>query len=103
SAFCLFAGGLVLLLTAWLQPPPLRTRLAFFVAAAILILIGLEEVSWFQRLADVPTPDWLVDLNHQHELNLHNVATGESENLFYMGAFALCVLGRFSSDIIGFP
>ena len=49
-------------------------------------LIAMEEVSWFQRVLSVETPDAL-DSNAQGELNFHNFATGLSENGYYFGAF----------------
>jgi len=54
--------------------------------AVLFFLIAMEEVSWFQRVLDVETPDALAS-NAQGELNFHNFATGLSENGYYFGAF----------------
>jgi hypothetical protein len=54
-------------------------------------LIAGEEVSWLQRVFD-----WhpaFADLNQQKEANLHNFATGTSENTYYFfGGYVLFVL-----------
>ncbi|CAN0577794.1 unnamed protein product, partial [Laminaria digitata] len=94
SALLLFAGALVLLATVVRRDMQPTTRLVGVAGAAILMLIGLEEVSWFQRLAGIDTPEWLEPINAQRELNFHNIATSASENLYYVGAFCLCVLAR---------
>ena len=38
------------------------------------LFIAFEEISWGQRLFDIPTPRVLELHNNQKELNLHNVA-----------------------------
>lgn len=103
SAICLFAGALALTTTVIVKRPARPTTLALLVATAVLLLLGFEEVSWFQRVIGLETPGWLAGSNAQKELNFHNVSTWATEQLYYVGAFALCVLGRFASDIIGFP
>lgn len=68
-------------------------------AAAILsagfFVIGMEEISWMQRVFGVTTPDGLLVLNKQQELNLHNISTGFSELLYYTGGFMLLTLAPF--------
>jgi hypothetical protein len=76
---------------------PRRQRILHFSArlglAAVLCLIALEEVSWFQRVLEFETPEWLAHQNVQRELNLHNTQTGLFENLYYLGVAALLVGG----------
>jgi hypothetical protein len=68
-----------------------RRVLAIPVAVAVLsLLIGLEEVSWFQRVLQIEVPEGLRERN-QPELNFHNSATGLSENAYYVGAFLFTV------------
>lgn len=55
------------------------------------LLLGLEEVSWFQRVLDVESPDAFINRNAQQELNLHNFATVATGNAFYGGSFVFCV------------
>lgn len=59
--------------------------------ALVFALIGLEEVSWFQRITGVDTPAAFEDRG-QPELNLHNSYTDVFENLYYVAAFVFIVL-----------
>lgn len=58
--------------------------------AGLALLVGLEEVSWFQRVLDIESPA-AVQGRNQAEFNLHNGATALSENLYYVGGFVLLV------------
>lgn len=50
------------------------TRSVWYWAYALLFFaVAGEEISWGQRLFDVATPEALVQVNVQGELNLHNV------------------------------
>lgn len=57
----------------------------------LLFVLGMEEVSWMQRVFDFQTPDAFAN-NGQAEFNLHNFQTDEIENLYYIGAFCLLFL-----------
>lgn len=61
----------------------------------VLFVIGMEEISWMQRVFSIKTPDALLGLNKQQELNLHNISTGFSELLYYTGSFVLLTLAPF--------
>jgi len=61
----------------------------------VLFVVGMEEISWMQRVFSLSTPDALLGLNKQQELNLHNISTGFSELLYYTGSFALLTLAPF--------
>lgn len=50
--------------------------------AFTFFLIGMEEISWFQRILKFNTTEFF-EKNLQQEMNLHNFATREVENLFY--------------------
>lgn len=54
----------------------------------ILFVIGMEEISWFQRAFQIATPPLFLN-NAQVETNLHNFATDTFEYIYYLGAFAL--------------
>lgn len=45
--------------------------------SALVALAALEEISWFQRVLGVETPDFLRQHNRQGETNLHNLALGD--------------------------
>ncbi len=60
--------------------------------AGMCALLGLEEISWFQRVLEIESPDFMLNRNGQQEINVHNLATDLSGNLYYVGAFCWCVL-----------
>ncbi len=43
---------------------------------ALVALAAVEEISWFQRVLDVKSPEFFVENNRQAETNLHNLAMG---------------------------
>jgi hypothetical protein len=53
---------------------------AFFAVA--LFVIGMEEISWMQRVFDVPTPALFAG-NEQQETNLHNMYNSLVFNIVY--------------------
>ena len=65
--------------------PPLLFALLFF-------LMGMEEISWLQRVIGFNTPAELARANMQGEFNLHNVHTDLSENLYYVGAASFLIV-----------
>ena len=46
---------------------------ACIVMAAAFGFIGLEEVSWFQRVLSIESPDFFLEHNKQDEITLHNL------------------------------
>lgn len=51
---------------------PLLTVL-YGILSVGLLFITFEELSWGQRLLGIPTPDWFMARNAQHELSIHNL------------------------------
>lgn len=48
----------------------------FLLLLGLLMLFGfLEEISWGQRIFQVPTPAFLEEANNQREINIHNLKT----------------------------
>jgi hypothetical protein len=97
SALFLFGGAVVMLAAAFAfdfrqAPLAFAAALGFGI---LLLWIGLEEVSWFQRVWNITTPEWLSEANAQHEMNFHNLATETMENAYYMGGFVFLVLVPF--------
>lgn len=68
------------------------TALAALAMAGGCLLLGLEEISWFQRVLDIESPEFMLDRNGQQETNLHNFATGASGNLYFVAACLYLVL-----------
>lgn len=50
--------------------------IGLFGVAALVALAALEEISWFQRVLAVESPDFFRQHNKQAETNLHNLAMG---------------------------
>jgi len=94
SAYIYFISTIVCLIAGWLHyqskhaPAP---TFAFCGLAALFFLIGMEEISWFQRVFDIETPEFLKQANDQEELNFHNFGTNKVENLYYLAAY--CFIG----------
>jgi hypothetical protein len=44
----------------------------------VVAMAACEEVSWFQRVLDMPSPDYFKSNNRQGEMNLHNLALGKA-------------------------
>lgn len=58
-----------------------RITLAVLGLAGVSLLVALaavEEISWFQRVLGVQSPDFFKQNNRQSETNLHNLALGEA-------------------------
>lgn len=98
SALFCFAGFFILIssvyrLNAANEKNSLKI-MGILALSLVILLIGLEEVSWFQRILDIDhsslTPD-----NRQQELNLHNYFTNEIENAWYFSSFVLFILLPF--------
>jgi hypothetical protein len=66
--------------------------------ALVLFLIGMEEISWGQRLFGFATPPELAQANWQGEFNLHNVQTDLTETLYYTGAGLFLLLLPFLAE-----
>jgi hypothetical protein len=45
--------------------------------SGLVALAALEEVSWFQRVLQIQSPEWFLQNNRQAETNLHNLGFGE--------------------------
>lgn len=45
----------------------------YLIAAIGLIFVAGEEISWGTRLLDLDTPEWLLEVNEQEEVTVHNI------------------------------
>lgn len=66
-------------------------RLPWFLAglAAFCFVVGMEEISWAQRVIGYQAPRYFLENNYQQELNLHNVVDTQFRKL----AVALILAG----------
>ena len=63
--------------------------------AILFFLIGMEEISWMQRIVGFETPSDVAKVNWQGEFNLHNMHTDLSETVYYFGAGLFLMLLPF--------
>lgn len=73
-----------------------------YLLAVIFFVISMEEVSWFQRIADVETPEAFA-ANAQSEMNIHNFATNTFEHIYYSGSFLYLIALPFLQLVSALP
>lgn len=100
SAALLFLGCGILITALWRSrsSPGLNRaiRPTLLILAAGYFVLGMEEVSWFQRVFDIPTPKSFQGRNSQNELNFHNFNTMVMGNAYFFGAFVFLVAASFA-------
>lgn len=97
SAFLpLLASGLLVWRAAGLfwRPGGLSAGFVLVVAAVLLFVLGMEEISWMQRVFGIATPASLSG-NSQGELNFHNLATNQIGAVHKIGGFVFLILLPF--------
>ena len=94
SVLFLFAASLIGLYHGCKYRHSILIKSTFFIFSFCLFVVGMEEVSWFQRVFEIDTPE-LFDENIQGELNFHNFYTDIIENIYYTGAFFFLVFLPF--------
>jgi hypothetical protein len=63
----------------WQREPKINLQFLAFVGLAGLVgLAALEEISWFQRILHIASPEFFLQNNRQSETNLHNLAMGKN-------------------------
>ena len=65
--------------------------------AFTFFLIAMEEISWFQRVFSIETPE-AFSKNYQGELNFHNFFTNSAEAFYYFGSFGFCIVLPFVKE-----
>lgn len=96
SAACLLVTTLLLL-----RRREVVTSIIAGLMAMLFFVIGMEEISWFQRELDVESSEFFRNLNGQGEMNFHNIYTHESEDIYYLGGFLLLGIVPFFREQIG--
>ena len=67
--------------------------ITFILILSILFIIGMEEISWGQRIFGWETPTYLTELNYSDETNIHNIFTPYFYSLYrFFGLFFLISL-----------
>ena len=93
----LFLGSSVIVLGTFLMSrsasnTPKGTKLSLIILSLIFFVIGMEELSWLQRVFNIQTPEIL---GGRAQLNVHNFATNQFENVYYFSAFLFLVILPF--------
>ncbi|WP_229455250.1 hypothetical protein [Massilia sp. KIM] len=76
--FTVTAGLLAFIALERLREPG-ASKFGFLVLAGLSLVVALaalEEISWFQRVLKVQSPEFFLQNNRQAETNLHNLAVG---------------------------
>jgi len=84
--FLTFAMTSVLLGFAALERWKRESKFSFQVLAlsglcVVVAAAAMEEISWFQRILQVQSPDFFMQNNRQGETNLHNLALGNTGSI----------------------
>lgn len=102
SAIASFMASIIWLLFAVHSLAKRRWRffLIAFLIMGMLLLIGLEEISWGQRIVNAESSEYFTMNNMQGETNLHNLNTALSEKIFYtLGVVALVVVPFYGDKL----
>lgn len=73
------------------------TLAMFFLLAIFTFFVGMEEISWGQRIFGWATPSNFAQINYQDETNLHNLDAFESFDLVIYFIAGLLFLAFFGS------
>jgi hypothetical protein len=77
-----------------------RRRVALVLCASFavtLFVVGMEEISWLQRVFEITTPAMFAE-NQQHEMNLHNMHSIVFGQSYKIAMFAGLVLLPFVAE-----
>lgn len=101
SAFLLFSS-IIWTIYGLLQIKNKRWKIiaVSLIMSTVFFVIGMEEISWGQRIFSIDSPDYFLENNMQKELNLHNLNTPVSEIIYYtMAAVVLIILPFFRNSV----
>jgi len=76
------------------------TFAAGLIISLVFFVIGMEEISWMQRILEVETNEYFLERNIQGETNFHNMSTHLTQNIFYLGGFFLMIFIPFNHERI---
>lgn len=102
SALALIVASFIWLIYAGVQVKNKSWKIIFIslIMAGVFFIIGIEEISWGQRILSVESSDFFLENNWQGEMNLHNLNTDISKTLYYSGGVLVLVLLPFFTDSI---
>ncbi len=72
GTFCAYLLAALLLLLVMIKKPSFF-KFGYIGLAIVLFVIGMEEISWGQRILNFSTPEVMKKLNYQSEVSVHNI------------------------------
>ncbi len=107
TAVWFLVAGVLLLVTALAERSLLRRGVYILGGIGMLFVAG-EEISWGQRLLGFATPDALLALNRQDELNVHNINYAVFYTAYREETLLLCLVTGAAficrkDALLGFP
>jgi hypothetical protein len=74
--------------------------LALVGLSGIVALAALEEISWFQRILNIATPEYFAQNNRQGETNLHNLAIGKTGSIHKTILLKIIAIAGLTHNIV---
>lgn len=84
----LFFCSSILLGVKFIKPGKFK-RLYLLLGVLFFFVLGMEEISWGQRIFDWNTPEVWSEVNYQDETNLHNLFNPIASNVYIFGSLLL--------------
>ena len=91
TAVWFLLAGLLLFVTALAERSFFR-RCVYVLGGMAMVFAAGEEISWGQRIFGFATPDFLMRLNEQQELTVHNIANKSFDYIWLNGTLILCMV-----------
>ena len=91
TAVWFLLAGLLLFVTGLAERSFLR-RCVYVLGGMAMVFAAGEEISWGQRIFGFATPDFLMRLNEQQELTVHNIANKSFDFVWLNGTLILCMV-----------
>lgn len=98
SATSLFLASLTAIVFAIYSLIAYRRYVLFIfllLTSIVAFLIGMEEISWMQRILSIESNEFFLENNAQLETNIHNLATTVFEIAYATGAFIFLIILPF--------
>jgi hypothetical protein len=100
SSILFFFAMFVCLITIWnLKKSKTKISKQYFILLIILsvgfFVLGMEEISWMQRVFNIETPEFFNEHSWQKELNLHNLQNNIANLGFYCGSWCFLIFLPF--------
>jgi hypothetical protein len=87
-----FITSFILFMLSLSKKKPLFINIFILALALACFYVGMEEISWGQRIFDLETPDSLKTLNYQEELNSHNLVDPSYHPTIYFIISIFCLI-----------